>query len=110
MRLANSTLDKILEEIVVQDVGNVFQQSCVDGGVGVHLIEMVGRAGDLACEPNRGAALLLQHGFDSFPDMYVFGLRHKKCVEFQFLARVQRVSTPYSFLQVIPRRTWYGIS
>ena len=60
----------------------MLQQSRVDGGVGIHLIQMVGRTRNLACQPNRCSALLLQHGLDPVPDMYVPDLRHKKSVEF----------------------------
>ena len=89
-----SILDKVLKEIVVQNVGNAFQQACVNCCIGVNLIQMVGRAGNLACEPNRGSALLLQHGFDSVPDMYVLDLRHGKSVEFVSCLNL-RVTTPH---------------
>ena len=67
----------------------MLQQTRVDGGVGVHLIQMVGRAGNLAGKPNRGPALLLQHGLDPVPDMYVPDFRHRKSVEFNFLLERQ---------------------
>ena len=55
---------------------------------------MVGCAGNLACEPNGGSALLLQHGLYPVPDMYVLGLRHGKSVEFVSCLNL-RVTTPH---------------
>ena len=56
---------------------------------------MVGRARNLFGEPNRGSALLFQHGLNPVPNMYLLDLRHKKCVEFISCLNV-RVTTPYS--------------
>ena len=82
-----SILDKLLKEIIIQNVGNAFQQVGIDGGVGIHFIQMVGCARNLAGEPNRGSALLLQHGLNPVPDMYLLDFRHKKCVELYFLLK-----------------------
>ena len=91
--LSLSILDKVLKEIVIENVRDAFQQFGVDGGVGIHLIQMVGGARYLACKPYRGSALLLQHGFDSAPYVYVVDAGHKKSVELNSCLNV-RVTTP----------------
>ena len=42
-----SILDKILKEIVSQNLRDALQQVGVDGVFGIHFVQMVGRAGDL---------------------------------------------------------------
>ena len=88
-------MDKLPKKVVIQNLGNAFQQVGVDGGVGIHLIQMVGCARNLAGEPNRGSALLLQHGLNPVPNMYLFDLRHNKSVEFVSCLNL-RVTTPHS--------------
>ena len=55
-----SFLDKIFKEIVAENAGNASQQFGVDGGLGIHFVQMVRRAGNLCRQPDRSAALRLQ--------------------------------------------------
>jgi hypothetical protein len=70
------------------------EQVGIDGGIGIHLIQMVGRARNLFGEPNGGSALLFQHGFYPLTNMYLFDFRHKKCVELYFLLECQGFHAP----------------
>ena len=88
-------MDKVLKEIVIQNVRDALQQVRVDGGIGIHFIQMVGRAGNLSGEPNRSPSLLSQHGLDPVPDMYLPDFRHNKSVEFVPCLNL-RVTTPHS--------------
>ena len=51
-------MDKISEKIVIQDSGDTLQQVGVDGGLGIHLVQMVRGAGDLCGQPDGGSPLL----------------------------------------------------
>ena len=87
-------MDKLPKKVVIQNLGNAFQQVGVDGGVGIHLIQMVGCARNLAGEPNRGSALLLQHGLNPVPNMYLLDFRHKKMRGIYLLLESQGYHTP----------------
>lgn len=89
-----SFLDIFLEKVIIQNVRNALQQVRINGSIGIHLIQMVGCAGNLSGEPNRGSALLLQHGFYPLAYMYFPDFRHKNSVESYFLLEVQGFHAP----------------
>ena len=74
-------MDKISEKIVIQDSGDTLQQVGVDGGLGIHLVQMVRGAGDLCGQPDGGSPLLFQFRLDAPANVYVVDFCHKKSVE-----------------------------
>ncbi len=74
-------MDKILKEIVIQNSGDALQQVGVDGGFGIHLVQMVRSTGNLCGQPDGGSPLFFQFRLNAPANMYVVDLCHKKSVE-----------------------------
>ena len=87
-------MDKISEKIVIQDSGDTLQQVGVDGGLGIHLVQMVRGAGDLCGQPDGGSPLLFQFRLNAPANVYVVDFCHKKSVELIPCLNI-RVSTPH---------------
>ena len=64
-------MDIFFKEVVVKNMAEMNEQVGIDGGIGIHLIQMVGRTWDLSGKPNSGPALLFQHGLNPVSDMYI---------------------------------------
>ena len=84
----------VLHVKLCQNDGDAFEQAGVDVGLGIHLIQMVRRAGNLRRQPNGAPPLLFQFCLDAFPDMYLLDFLHKNSVELIPCLNI-RVSTPH---------------
>lgn len=58
------SLGEVLEEVVLQDVGDAPEQLQVDVGLAENLVDIGAGAAQLPCEPGDGASLVVQGAFD----------------------------------------------
>ena len=71
----------VLHVKLCQNDGDAFEQVGVDIGLGIHLIQMVRRAGNLCRQPNGAPPLLFQFCLDAFSNMYLLDFLYKNSVE-----------------------------